>query len=1115
MIGSKRGLRDQRGLRVFLGLLLSLVALDSYGGSPVPYVENKNQWPSEFLFGAEFPQTKVFLKDASIYFVHYSQVSDDSKSPKRLRTKAPNESRVHNAGELAMATFELTFLNALQPAIVPYEKQETKYSYFYGNEPSGWASGASAYGEIVYRGMYKGIDLKMYSDGNQMKYDWIVSPCGDARKIAFSYKGAEGLELRDENLVVRNKLGEVIETKPYAYQIINDQRRVVRAAFDIDNDVVTFVFPEGYDPNYELVIDPFLIFSSYSGSTLDNWGNTATPDNKGNLYSGGMVLGAFGATGFPTTAGSFQTVHHGGTWDIGILKYDSIGANLLYVTYLGGNGVETPQSLVVNSNNQLLILGATGSSNFPGTTGGFKGGASVDPLNGVDYLAGTDLFIAMLSEDGTQLLKSTYLGGSKNDGINFVSGDMAFDTGPNVKVESILSRNYGDQLRGDIIAAPDGSVYIASNTRSADFPLVNTDPAAAFHGGTHDAVIAKLAPDLSLVWTRMIGGSDTDVAYSIKITASGNIIVAGGTNSLDLAGMDGEIPTAKGGGGDGWIIELTAAGDQVVHGTYVGTTSYDQVYFIDLATNGDVLAYGQTKGQYPITAGVYSNPNAGQFLHRFKPDLKSTVFSTTFGKGGRTPDISPTAFLVNACDNIYMAGWGGFVNDPNHFGVHTNYVGGNTQFLPVTSDAWQKNSFGNDFYFMVLTGDATELVYATFLGGTVSPTHVDGGTSRFDKRGIVYHAVCAGCGGFESDFPSYHVPASRSMNKSNNCNNAAFKFDLSSLRAKIQTNNVTLTAPNISKICLPDNLILQNFTIGGEVFEWDFGDGEELTVVNKDNLVHHYKKPGRYTIKLKAIDHSTCIGEDSTLAVVDVFQPDMHAGPDANICFGASTRLEASGGATYAWKTIGGFKSAESKPLVAPEESTTYYVTMTDINGCVQKDTVNVKVVPGIDLSFEFDRQYDCETRPAVSAKNLSKLKEGEEAMFVWGDGTTSNEDEAIHNYEHDGVYTISLRATKEFCVYQVSQDVTVMTLKIPNVITPGKEDGLNDSFKLVYGDPALPKTDLNISVKIMDRWGVSVYESKHYTDDWKGANIDGGIYYYEVELLDEVRCKGWIHLIK
>ncbi len=55
--------------------------------------------------------------------------------------------------------------------------------------------------------MYEGIDLKMYSDGNQMKYDWIVSPCGDAHKIAFSYKGAEGLELRDENLVVRNKLG--------------------------------------------------------------------------------------------------------------------------------------------------------------------------------------------------------------------------------------------------------------------------------------------------------------------------------------------------------------------------------------------------------------------------------------------------------------------------------------------------------------------------------------------------------------------------------------------------------------------------------------------------------------------------------------------------------------------------------------------------------------------------------------------------------------------------------------------------------------------------------------------------------------------------------------------
>ncbi|HEX8060921.1 MAG TPA: PKD domain-containing protein, partial [Cyclobacteriaceae bacterium] len=620
---------------IVLGLLLSSFGHTIAAGT-VPYVENKNQWPEPILFAADFPQVKIMLKDASIFFVQHSLISDDSKSPKRLGTDPSKESHVHASGDLAMATFELSFIDAQKASITPSRKQKTTYNYFYGTDQSKWASKAAAYEEILYSGIYSGIDLKVYSEGDQMKYDWIVSPCADARKIRFEYKGVEHIGLREENLVIESKLGEVVETKPYAYQEVNGRRRLVAAAFEIDDGVVSFVFPNGYDSNYELVIDPFLIFSSYSGSTLDNWGNTATPDSKGNLYSGGMVLQPTFAGTFPATAGAYQTKHAGGVWDVGILKYDSVGANLLYVTYLGGNGVETPQSLVVNQDDELLVLGATSSGNFPGTSGGFAGGEFVDPLNGVDYTQGTDIFIARLSKDGSRLLKSTYLGGRSNDGINFVSGDIGTIT----KAESPLARNYGDQLRGDIITDANGNVYIASNTRSADFPVVNTGADAGFHGGTHDAIVVKLTPDLSVVWSRLIGGTGTDAAFSIKFTPAGNILVAGGTSSTDIAGMNGFHTTAAG-GVDGWIEEISAAGDQVINGTYVGTSSYDQVYFVDVATTGDVLVYGQTKGAYPISSGVYSNLGGGQFLHRFTPDLKTTVFSTVFGKGGRTPDISP------------------------------------------------------------------------------------------------------------------------------------------------------------------------------------------------------------------------------------------------------------------------------------------------------------------------------------------------------------------------------------------------------------------------------------------------------------------------------------------
>src|SRR5690606_36661481 len=210
----------------------------------------------------------------------------------------------------------------------------------------------------------------------------------------------------------------------------------------------------------------------------------------------------------------YQEDQAGGAWDVGILKYDSSGANLLYCSFIGGSGTETPQSLVVNDAGELLILGATSSTDFPVTNGSqFQGGTTIDPLGAVPYTGGTDIFIAKLSHDGDALLGATYLGGTSNDAVNFVSGAMLSPA----KVESVLARNYGDQLRGDVITDADGYVYIASSTSSPDFPRPGFSALNTYSGGTHDAVRVKLSPDLGdIAWSRLSGGTETSACYSAK-----------------------------------------------------------------------------------------------------------------------------------------------------------------------------------------------------------------------------------------------------------------------------------------------------------------------------------------------------------------------------------------------------------------------------------------------------------------------------------------------------------------------------------------------------------------------------------------------------------------------
>ena len=666
----------------------------------------------------------------------------------------------------------------------------------------------------------------------------------------------------------------------------------------------------------------------------------------------------------------------------------------------------------------------------------------------------------------------------------------------------------GDYFRGDVIFDEDNNIYVASSTDAADFPVTSSIQ-NIYGGGNSDAVVFSLNQDLSILrWSTYLGGTDDDAAYSVKLDAKNNVYVGGGTASNNYPTTANTIQPNYNGAIDGFITTIDQVGDSIRHSTYLGTNNYDQAYFIDLDIEENVFAFGQTKGDYPVTPGSYSNPNSGQFIHKLSNSLDSTIFSTVFGSGTKEPNISPTAFLTNECDNIFLSGWGGSTNNRNSGGRNN----GNTFNMPITDDALFKTTDGSDFYLMALSSDGKKLLYATFFGATNNGgDHVDGGTSRFDKRGIVYQSVCS-CGGSADNFPTT-VGAWSNVNKgaiitdgivNERCNNAAFKFDLATLIARLETNNLEETEPGLNEGCTPFEVLFLNKSINGTDYFWDFGDG--TTSTQKDRIINVYENPGVYDVTLRVRDINTCQIEDIATTTITVHEGIFSVGDNKEICGGDEVRLSASGGINYDWTNRNGdIVSNLANPIVKPDTTTTYLVTITDNNGCFLKDSVKVDVIPEVIADFEVKRLYNCKSLPTLSFKNISQNSDS--LLWDFGDGTTSSEPDPVHQFPDTLDYTVTLLAMSNGkCTDQKSVIVSNEIIFVPNVVTLNN-DGKNEKFVI--------NTQTPLEITIVNRWGKKLHEVKNYNNDWPKKDISAGVYYYDIIFPDGTSCNGWIQVLR
>ena len=905
--------------RAFIKILTLSAVLTGWAGlgRAQGFVENVGQWAEPFAYRSTGSASQVFVEKNALLFHAW-----DGESWGNWLEAAHDRTGFSSTSTLKHHAYRMRFVGANPQSFTEKTHPSSHYlNYYLGNDPGRWKSGVREYETVTIRELYTNVDLRIQKLGDNLKYDLLVHPGADVRQIRWTYEGIGGITEKDGQLELQTSLGTVTEMKPLAFQEGPAGKTEVPCVYKIRKGEIGFEFPEKYDPAAELVIDPVLIFSTFTGATQDNWGFTATYDSDGNGYAGGIVFGF----GYPTTIGAFQTNFGAGAIDVSISKFSYNGTSLVYSTYLGGSEIEMPHSMVVDSQGNLVVMGNTGSGNFPvsGYDNSFNGGVAMTVWNGVaDYAAGSDIFVTKFNAAGSALVGSTFMGGSANDGLNLSAG---------------LVHNYADEFRGEVIVDNQDNVLVVSSTSSSNFPVVFAFQ-SGFAGGTTDACVFKLTPDLSnLVFSSYFGGSGGDSGYGIQMNSASEFFFCGGTTSGNLPVSAGAVKPSYGGSVDGYVARLSSTGGSILACTYVGTPQYNQAYFVQLDTDENVFVMGQSIGGYPVQAGptgtVYSNAGAGQFIHKMNPTLSATLMSTSFGNSATPVNIVPSAFLVENCNLIYISGWGTSIGGAS---ISTNG-------LPTTPNAYKASTDGKDFYLMVLKENATLIHYATFFGanqsGGQSGEHVDGGTSRFDKDGMVYQAICAGCGS-SSALPT--TPgAYSSTNNSTNCNLAIIKFDVSDYTASI--------SPEVPpQVCLGTNVNFQNLSTGGISYVWYFGDGDSATTFHTS---HTYDAPGVYNVTLVAYQPSYCFSTDTAYTTVEVIAPPTgQVAPVTQICPGADVTLQASGGTAYQWLPGEGLSGGEltmANPTVDPSVTTTYTVI---VSGQCGTDSVQV-TVPVIDFS--------------------------------------------------------------------------------------------------------------------------------------------------------------------
>jgi len=362
-----------------------------------------------------------------------------------------------------------------------------------------------------------------------------------------------------------------------------------------------------------------ILWSTYLGGSGDELGYGITTDSSGNVYIDGYT----DSSSLPWVSGSALQSAYGGNGDGFVIKINSSGANV-WATYLGTSGGDGLGSVRVDGSGNVWVGGSTDSSSWPGVTG-----SSAQST----YAGNGDAIITEINAAGTAILYSTYLGGSDYDDLQGLALDSS------------------------------GNVYASGTTLSTSFPGVTGSSIQPSNAGSYDIYVTKLNSTLtSITWSTFLGGSGFDEDQDIGVDSSGNVYIAGMTNSTDFPVSNAIQSTFGGGSGDAVAVKINAAGTAISYATYLGGSDEDQCFGGAVDGSGNFYLTGFTLStDFVGTSGSAIQPTNGGYYDAWVAKIGAsaspsvTSLSPTSGVPGTQVTLTGTGFgAVQGTGSVWL-----------------------------------------------------------------------------------------------------------------------------------------------------------------------------------------------------------------------------------------------------------------------------------------------------------------------------------------------------------------------------------------------------------------------------------------------------------------------------